>query len=117
MDNIQIQVDIDFKKKAEAILNSMGLDMEVAVKIFLTHVVNKRRIPFEIENESSVIELNDGQGSYICEFGHLHDYSLSNKYMIENPEEYEPAGEYNSFKDLVAEIKSELENEVDILKM
>ena len=35
---------------------------------------NVRGLPFEIKQRLP-IELNDGKGSYICEYGHIHDYS------------------------------------------
>ncbi len=39
-------------------------------------------MPFILKRKGSV-ELNDGQGSYICEYGHLHDYSKINFEEIE----------------------------------
>ena len=31
-------------------------------------------IPFKLKRQG-ILELNDGYGSYVCEYGHVHDYS------------------------------------------
>ena len=32
-------------------------------------------LPFEVKSRTGAIELFDGFGSYVCEYGHVHDYS------------------------------------------
>lgn len=44
---IQTRVDAELKKQSEKVLSSIGLDMTSAIRLFLTQVVNQRKIPFE----------------------------------------------------------------------
>ena len=45
---INVNVDINIKKQANAILNDLGLNMSTAINMFLTKCVNTSSIPFEI---------------------------------------------------------------------
>jgi DNA-damage-inducible protein J len=46
--NINIRTDSELKAKAQAVLSELGLDMSTAINVFLTQVVYKNAIPFEI---------------------------------------------------------------------
>jgi len=46
--NINIRTNSDLKIQANDILRRMGLDMSTAVNLFLTQLVYKNAIPFEI---------------------------------------------------------------------
>ncbi len=46
--NINIRTDSELKVKAQAVLSELGLDMSTAINVFLTQVVYKNAIPFEI---------------------------------------------------------------------
>jgi addiction module RelB/DinJ family antitoxin len=46
--DINIRTTRDLKIDAEDILRRMGMDMSTAVNIFLTQLVSKNAIPFEI---------------------------------------------------------------------
>ncbi len=46
--NINIRTDSELKAKAQAVLHELGLDMSTAINVFLTQVVYKQGIPFEI---------------------------------------------------------------------
>jgi len=44
---IQTRVDTTLKNNAEKVLSSIGLDMTSAIRLFLSQVVNQKKIPFE----------------------------------------------------------------------
>jgi len=46
---IQTRVDSKLKENAEKVIASMGLDMTTAIRMFLTQVIEQRKIPFEIK--------------------------------------------------------------------
>jgi DNA-damage-inducible protein J len=46
--NINIRTTSELKTSANNVLRRMGLDMSTAVNVFLTQVVYKNAIPFEI---------------------------------------------------------------------
>jgi len=46
--NINIRTDSELKAKAQTVLSELGLDMSTAINVFLTQVVYKNAIPFEI---------------------------------------------------------------------
>ena len=51
-DTIQIRIDAKTKKAARKTLDELGLDMSTAVKMFLTNVVNRKGIPFDLRTEN-----------------------------------------------------------------
>lgn len=69
-----VRINDDIKKEVIPILNDLGLSLSEAINIFLHQVKLNNGIPFSIKRQGT-IELDDGYGSYICEYGHLHDYS------------------------------------------
>ena len=71
---INLRVDAEVKDQASEILASLGLTLSEAFNLLLHQVRIVRGLPFEVKQRLP-IELNDGYGSYICEYGHVHDYS------------------------------------------
>jgi len=49
---LQLRIDAKVKTNAQKILKEMGLDLSSAIKMFLTQVVNTRKIPFQILTEN-----------------------------------------------------------------
>jgi len=49
---LQVRVDNDLRKQADAFFTSAGLDMSSAVRLFLRQVVIRQRMPFEIVAEN-----------------------------------------------------------------
>jgi DNA-damage-inducible protein J len=45
---LQTRVDVDTKKKADELFDSLGLDTTTAIRLFLKQSINQQRIPFEI---------------------------------------------------------------------
>jgi DNA-damage-inducible protein J len=45
---LQTRVDVDTKRKAEELFDSLGLDTTTAIRLFLKQSINQQRIPFEI---------------------------------------------------------------------
>ena len=50
--NINIRTDSELKAKSQAVLADLGLDMSTAINMFLTQVVYKQAIPFDIVKPS-----------------------------------------------------------------
>ena len=46
--NINISLDSDIKSEAQELLDSLGLDLATAIKIFLLQTIKRRGIPFAI---------------------------------------------------------------------
>jgi len=46
--NINIRIDSELKAKARSVFKDLGLDMSTAINIFLSQVVLRQAIPFEI---------------------------------------------------------------------
>ena len=45
---LQTRVDVETKKEAEELFDSLGLDTTTAIRLFLKQSINQQRIPFEI---------------------------------------------------------------------
>ena len=56
---IQIRIDKKTKEAARQTLSELGLDMSTAVKLFLTNVVNRQGIPFEIRTKNGFTEAEE----------------------------------------------------------
>ena len=72
-----VRINDKIKKEVTPILDDLGLSLSEAINIFLHLIKLNNGIPFALKRKG-IIELNDGYGSYICEYGHLHDYSKIN---------------------------------------
>lgn len=58
MAQINVRIDDNTKKEAEAVLNEMGIPITTAVTVFLKTVARERRIPFEITADPFYSEQN-----------------------------------------------------------
>jgi DNA-damage-inducible protein J len=45
---LQTRVDVETKKEAEELFDSLGLDTTTAIRLFLKQSINQQRIPFDI---------------------------------------------------------------------
>ena len=54
---INVNVDSRLKKEATRVLNDLGLNMSTAINIFLTQVVKREGLPFEVVNPKPTKEL------------------------------------------------------------
>lgn len=55
---VEVTVDPALKKKATKVLDGLGLDMESAVRVFLTKVVSTHSIPFALAEEPENYRFN-----------------------------------------------------------
>ena len=84
---IQIRIDKKTKEAARQTLSELGLDMSTAVKLFLTNVVNRQGIPFEIRTKNGFTEAEE----------------LA---MVAETEEAKRSGKrFNSVEELMADLK------------
>ncbi len=98
-----VRINDDIKKEVTPILNDLGISLSEAINIFLHQIKLNNGIPFELKRRG-IVELNDGYGSYICEYGHLHDYSKINFEEIEKDTDGKT---YNSVDELMEDLKGE----------
>ena len=52
--NINICTDGELEAKAQTVLANLGLDMSTAVNMFLTQVVNRKNLPFEMDEAKAI---------------------------------------------------------------
>lgn len=98
-----VRINDNIKKEVTPILEELGISLSEAINIFLHQIKLNNGIPFNLRRKG-IIELNDGYGSYICEYGHLHDYSKTNFEELEN----DMVGKtYNNVKELVEDLEGE----------
>ena len=67
MAQISLRVDDDVKRRAEQVLDDIGLSMSAAINVFLRKVAREHRIPFEL----SADELNAETVEAIQESGRM----------------------------------------------
>jgi addiction module RelB/DinJ family antitoxin len=106
---LNIRVDSAIKDQAGEILSSLGLTLSEAFNLMLHQVRIVRGLPFEVKQRLP-IELNDGHGSYICAFGHVHDYSKTDLGAITR--ESELAGPFKTFEAFKASLEGDNDDEV-----
>ena len=51
---LQIRIDAETKKEAKKILDSLGIDMSSAIKLFFRQIINARNLPFELRGENGL---------------------------------------------------------------
>ncbi|MDR2819358.1 MAG: type II toxin-antitoxin system RelB/DinJ family antitoxin [Desulfovibrio sp.] len=105
MATIQIRVDDNVKAAADSLFASLGLDTSTAVRMFIAAALDNRGIPFSVKKTRQPMEINDGFGSYICEYGHFHDYSKLKSRLDEAAKD--TAGPFNSVDDLMKSLNDE----------
>lgn len=99
-----VRINDDIKKEVTPILDDLGISLSEAINMFLHQVKINNGIPFNIKRRN-IIELNDGYGSYICECGHVHDYSKTNLKKLE--EEAKENKTYNNVEELMEDLDKE----------
>lgn len=97
-----VRINDNIKEEVIPILEDLGLSLSEAINIFLHQVKLNNGIPFVLRRKG-IIELNDGYGSYICEYGHLHDYSKIDFKELEK--EAKNNKSYNSVDELMDDIE------------
>lgn len=53
-EQIQIRIDAKTKKETKKILDSLGIDMSSAIKLFFRQIINARNLPFELRGENGL---------------------------------------------------------------
>ena len=79
MATMQVRIDDDIKTAADNLFLSLGFDTPTAIRMFIAAALDNNGLPFEVKKTRKRIELNDGYGSYVCEYGYLHDYKKLNQ--------------------------------------
>jgi DNA-damage-inducible protein J len=51
-EQLQIRIDLKTKNEAKKILESLGMDMSSAIKIFFRQIINTKNFPCEIRDEN-----------------------------------------------------------------
>ena len=98
-----VRINDKIRNEVTPILSELGISLSEAINIFLHQVKINNGIPFEIKRYP--VELNDNYGSYICNYGHLHDYSKVN--LMELEKEAKKNKAYNNANDMIQDIISE----------
>lgn len=96
-----VRINEQIKEEIAPILNELGLSLSEAINIFLHQIKINNGLPFDVKRKK-IIELNDEYGSYICECGHLHNYSKMNLNELEN--EAKNNKSYNNAKEMINDI-------------
>lgn len=91
-----VRINDNIKEEIMPILDDLGLSLSEAINLFLHQIKLNNGIPFNLKRKT-IVELNDGYGSYICEFGHLHNYS---KLDVEKIEKDMDARTFDNIDDL-----------------
>ncbi len=99
-----VRINDNIKNEITPILNDLGLSLSEAINIFLHQIKLNNGLPFAVKRRG-IVELNDGYGSYICENGHLHDYSKINFKKLE--EEAKNNKVYNNIEELIQDIEKD----------
>lgn len=85
--NINVRVDTELKKSAEALFTDLGLNMSSAITMFLKSAVSHDGIPFEVKRRTPNAETK----AALAEFDE----------MKKNPQSYK---RYSSFDDMMDEV-------------
>jgi len=100
---INLRVDSKVKEDAGEILSSLGLTLSEAFNLLLHQVRIVRGLPFEIKQRLPV-ELNDGHGSYTCQYGHVHDYSKFDFDTVEREVAATDTKKYDNVEEMWADL-------------
>ena len=99
-----VRINDEIKKEVTPILNDLGISLSEAINMFLHQIKLTNGIPFQLKRQG-IVELNDGYGSYICEYGHLHDYSKLDFSKLE--EDVVKDKTYTNAKEMIEDILKE----------
>ncbi len=53
-EQIQIRIDAETKRETKKILDSLGIDMSSAIKLFFRQIINAKNLPFELRGENGL---------------------------------------------------------------
>lgn len=89
--NINIRIDKDVKEKSEQIFESMGINMSIAINLFLNQAIRVNGIPFEIKapeqkedegnRKNSIIKINNEKINCLIDNG-LYYFEYNNKKFV-----------------------------------
>lgn len=99
-----VRINDKIKEEVTPILADLGISLSEAINMFLHQIKINNGIPFDLKRKGP-IELNDGHGSYICEYGHLHDYSKIDLKQEEKVAEDNEA--YDNAREMIKDILKE----------
>ena len=99
-----VRINEKIKDEVTPILDDLGISLSEAINMFLHQIKLNNGIPFQVKINKAT-ELNDGYGSYICEYGHLHNYSKLNLKEMEEEAKYNKT--YDNAKEMVEDILKE----------
>lgn len=85
--NINVRVDSDLKKSAEALFTDLGLNMSTAITMFLKSAVSHDGIPFDVKRMTPNAETKAALAEYEA--------------MKKNPSAYKRYSSFNSLMDEV----------------
>ncbi len=51
--SLQVRIPQELRKEADVVLDSVGLDMSTAIRVYLKKIVSTRSIPFALVSEDS----------------------------------------------------------------
>jgi len=100
-----VRVNSKIKEEITPILADLGISLSDAINMFLHQIKLNDGLPFDLRRKK-ITEINDGYGSYICEQGHVHDYSKFNSTPKEKKDDISPKM-YASAKEMMQDILSE----------
>lgn len=101
-----VRINSKIKEEVTPILSDLGISLSEAINMFLHQIKLNNGIPFDLKIKKQTTELNDGYGSYMCEFGHVHDYSKLNLKELEK--ETKNNKTYDNAKDMINDILKEV---------
>ena len=96
-----VRINQKIKEEITPILSDLGISLSEAINMFLHQIKLNNGMPFDLKRKG-VVELNDGHGSYVCEYGYVHNYS---KLKLED---IETTGKtYNNVEEMMEDILKE----------
>jgi DNA-damage-inducible protein J len=115
--DISISIDEGLKEQAESLFSKLGMNMSMAISIFLRQTVQQGKIPVDVSEDESDDDTPLLISDEICPYCH-HRHAYRGKEMRDALEEAERISRdphtkrYASFSEIVAEIEAEISNEV-----
>jgi len=105
--SVQVSTRIEeaIKQQFDKVCELIGISPSNALSVFIKGVINYNGIPFSIRKTNQPIEINDGFGFYVCEYGYLHDYSN----LKQKPDEaaQETVGPFDSVDEMMKSLNDE----------
>ena len=99
-----VRINPKIREEVTPILSDLGISLSEAINMFLHQVRLNNGIPFELKRKG-IVDLNDGYDSYVCEYGHIHDYSKINLKELEK--EAKNNKTYKNAKEMMKDILKE----------